>query len=107
MDNNCVLIKKKEYEELKKQADSKKPDHISITLYGGYDRISGKYDGIHSSINLSDGILKQINSIRGILADFYAKKDEKYDRLIFDYKTMGFFKRLFFGFECILDKNGK
>lgn len=101
MDNNCVLVKKKEYEELMKQAASKKPDYISIDIRGMYCQFSGKEQEIRSSINLSDGIVNQIGSIRSkirsVNEDNVKYIREQYNKLESEYHEflrMSFWQRI-------------
>lgn len=107
MEHNYILIKKREYNKLKKQAESKKQDNIEITLFGGYDRLTGRYAGISSTLDLSSGIYEQINRIRKLMYEEHRKQMAGYEKLFFEYRTMGFFHRLFFGIDNILHKYEK
>ena len=57
---NCILLKRKEYDELVKKAESKKPDTIRIEYFWYNASYSAN---ISSTIDLSKGLKSQILSI--------------------------------------------
>ena len=61
--NDCILLKRSEYEELKAKANSAKPDTISVRydfIINGYYNSSPNIGG---NINLSGGLTNQIMRI--------------------------------------------
>lgn len=76
--NGCVIIKKKEYEELLKLRETvkeiSKPDHIDINFcYADYYFNRNRYciPNVESTINLSDSIRKQVSNIAKTFRDGY------------------------------------
>ena len=61
--SGCVLLKKKEYENLVKKAESIKPDYIEIIASDYRGGIFHYYPDIKSSINLGGAIASQIKRI--------------------------------------------
>ena len=60
----CIILKRKEYNELVAKANSNKPDHIEVTLdlYNYYDRI-------RSNLIFSDKLSSQLNNLTRLLID--------------------------------------
>jgi hypothetical protein len=58
--NGCILLKNREYEELKEEANKNKPEHITLT-FKFYDK--NLYFRIDTTLNLSEKLLSQITHI--------------------------------------------
>jgi len=94
MKNECVLIKKKEYDDLVKLSESKKPDEIKIYIYGVWNHVTREYEGISSTISLSDGIIKQIHSIRSAIWQKHRQHIDAYEKELHRINNMSTYEKL-------------
>ena len=65
-DNNCVILKRKEYDDLTKLADSKKGDKLLLDL--DIDT-RYKYLNVYGELKLSDALSAQIRRILLLVED--------------------------------------
>jgi hypothetical protein len=106
-DDKCILLKKKEYDELIEKANSKKPDYIKLDL-GGFFYNGGNIN-VSENLELSTKLKNQIlnilklyrNKLNKIINDNNNKilKEENYFISLFE--KLPWYKRLFFNKKYI------
>lgn len=90
MENNkCIILKRKEYDDLVAKAEGKKPDVINI--YFGYGFNNNR---IISSIDLSEKIYSQINRIIDLVLDVIRKNTEQNNSFIENQTRIETYKEL-------------
>ena len=70
----CIILKRKEYDELVAKANSNKPDYIEVTL-----DLCNYYDRISSNLIFSD---KLNNQLRGMVKLVLDKIDSKQEEIM-------------------------
>jgi hypothetical protein len=75
--NGCVILKKKEYNDLMKKANCNKPDYINVELT--LDDFDSPLIKVDSSIVLGERLVKQIKRITFLIVD---KVDEEKSRIV-------------------------
>jgi len=106
--DKCIILKRKEYDELLEKANSKKPDYIEINLGSGYFYNSINLN-ISENLELSTKLRNQIlnilklhkNNLIKIINDNNNKilKEENYFISLFE--KLPWYKRLFFNEKYI------
>ena len=65
--DKCVILKKKEYDKLVQEAESKKPDYIELWLYYPSYWSSGNYSAVQThKLELGKNLMSQIYNIRAL-----------------------------------------
>lgn len=98
---NCILLKRKEYDELVKLANSKKPDIITVKYFGGKYIPDRSFDISYTlngeNIDISSNISSQIRRIirkyeEGIMNNLEDRINEIESKFAEKLKPMGLFK---------------
>ena len=99
--NDCILLKRSEYQELLTKANAAKPDTIRVTYYFNISGYSSYSPPISGSIELSGKLKDQIDRIIGNLRmEFYninvKERESQKQHLINGFKNLSLLDRIFF-----------